>query len=155
LNSNVASNAYTITTGNKTPIVYQTESLPAVSSGPTHRVFAWSGFINGQGSILDATKVGDNVTYTVSIATAATYDVKVGVKKINTRGIWQLSVNGKNLGPTEDEFVATAPVFAEYDLGTVAISATGNSSFKFTIVGRNASSSGYTEAFDYIKLTPQ
>lgn len=153
LNSAVASSAYTIS-GNKTPIVYQTESLPAASSGPTHRVFSWAGFTNGVGTILDATKVGDNVTYTVNIASAATYDVKVGIKRISTRGIWQLSVNGKNVGPTEDEY-GSSVVFAEFDLGNVTISASGNSTFKFTIVGKNASSSSYTESFDYIKLTPQ
>ena len=152
-NSAVASNTYTIS-GSKTPIVYQTESLPAVSSGPTHRVFTWGGFTNGTGTILDATKIGDNVTYTVNVSTAATYDVKVGVKKYNIRGIMQLSVNGNNAGPAEDQYAA-AEAFAEFDLGNVTINSTGNNSFKFTVVGRNASSGDYKIAFDYIKLTPQ
>jgi hypothetical protein len=31
----------------------------------------------------------------------------------------------------------------------------GNYSFKFTVIGHDSSSSGYTVCFDYIKLTPQ
>jgi len=40
-------------------------------------------------------------------------------------------------------------------LGTVSISAAGNYAFKFTVSGKNASSTGYTLAFDYIELIPQ
>jgi hypothetical protein len=151
-NSNVATAVYTIS--NSTPIMYETEKSPAVSSGPVHRIFNWAGFTDGVGTILDATKVGDNVTYTLNIAKTGKYDVRVGVKKFPTRGIWQLSVNGANVGPTQDEYSASE-TFAEFDLGAVTITAAGNNQFKFTVVGHNAGSSGFTMAFDYIKLTPQ
>jgi hypothetical protein len=51
-----------------------------------------------------------------------------------------------------DEYDRSA-LFAEY--GNHSHLQHRNHSFKFTMVGRNASGSGYTEAFDYTKLTPQ
>ena len=94
---------------------------------------------------------------TVNVAAAyGTYDIKAGTKEITTRGIFQLSVNGTNISPTEDEYSANGNgVFQEFDLGNATFSASGNYSFKFTVIGRNSSSSGYTVCFENIKLTPQ
>ena len=143
------------TPATKTPIQFETENLlsSSVSSGPTYRAFAWAGFTNGNGTTLDSTKVGDNVAITLNIPTAGSYDVKYAVKLYSTRGIDQLSVNGTNLGPTEDEYAATE-TWKEFDMGAVSLPS-GNSVFKFTVTGKNASSSGYTLSWDYIKLTPQ
>ena len=82
-----------------------------------------------------------------------TYDVKVAVKKLNTYGIWQLSINGNNQGSPQDEY-APSDTWAEFALGTVSFSSTGNQTVKFTVVGKNANSTDYKMAFDYIKLTP-
>jgi hypothetical protein len=142
-------------TNPKTPIVYDTKKLTAVSSGPTFRQFAFAGFPDGNGTILDATKVGDSVTFALNVATPGTYDVKVGVKQFTTRGIWQLSVNGVNVGAPQDEYLNTGGTYAVLDAGNVTISTAGNQSFKFTVTGKNAASSGFTISFDPITLTPQ
>jgi hypothetical protein len=107
------------------------------------------------GTILDATKVGDNVTFTLNVAQPGTYDVKVGVKKYTTRGIWQLSLNGVNVGSTQDEYVNTGGTYAVLDVGTVTISSAGNQSFRFTVIGKDVASGGFTMSFDTITLTPQ
>jgi hypothetical protein len=100
--------------------------------------------------------VGAYLNFTLNVPASGTYDIKVGTKKITTRGIFQLSVNGTSVGPTEDEYSANGDgVFQEYDLGNVTFPAPGNYSFKFTVIGHNCSSSGYTVCFDYFKLTPQ
>jgi hypothetical protein len=89
---------------------------------------------------------------TVNVAAPGTYDIKAGTKKITIRGIFQLSVNGTNAGPTEDEYSANGNgVFQEYDLGSVTFPAPGNYSFKFTVIGHNSSSSGYTVCFDLLQ----
>jgi hypothetical protein len=141
----------------KTPVVYQTANLPAVSSGPTFRQFTYAGFPDTTGTILDATAVGNNVTLTVHVATAGIADVKVSVKELNTRGTWQLSINGTNVGSPKDEYAnnASAGVYAVFDVGTFNFPAAGNYAFKFTVTGKNAASSGYSIAFDDITLTPQ
>jgi hypothetical protein len=139
----------------KPPLQYETENYlsTSVSSGPTYRAFAWPGFTNGNGTTLDSTAVGQNVAITLNVPTAGTYDVKYAIKAHNTRGISQLAVNGVNLGPATDQYSAN-DTWVELDMGTVALTA-GNNVFKFTVTGKNAASSSYTLAWDYIKLTPQ
>lgn len=136
------------------PIVYQAESVPATGV-PDARVFSWSGFTNGSGIIVDATQVGNSLTLTLNVAQAGTYDVKYGAKLYLTRGIGQLSVGGVNVGPTADQYANSPGLFKEFDAGNVSISAPGNYQFKFTVTGKNPGSTGYSLAFDYIKLTPQ
>jgi Legume lectin domain/Chitobiase/beta-hexosaminidase C-terminal domain len=143
-------------TAPKTPVVYQTANLPSASSGPTFRQIAWTGFPDGTGTILDATAVGDNVTLTVSVAAAGIADVKVSAKDLNTRGMWQLTINGTALGSPQDEYQVTASgALATLDLGNFTFPAAGNYAFKFTVTGKNAASSGFYIAFDDITLTPQ
>jgi hypothetical protein len=141
----------------KTPVVYQTANLPALSSGPTFRQFTYAGFPDTTGTILDATAVGNNVTLTVNVATAGIADVKVSVKELNTRGTWQLSINGTNVGSPQDEYTnnGSAGAYGVFELGTFNFPAAGNYAFKFTVTGKNAASSGYSISFDDITLTPQ
>ena len=138
----------------KTPVVYQTAKLAAVSSGPTFRQFTYSAFPDVTGTIIDATKVGDNVTFTVNVATAGTYDINLSYKKYNTRGISQLAINGANAGATFDQYSA-AEGYATQDYGNFTLPTAGNYSFKFTVTGKNTSSSSYSVSFDDLTLTPQ
>ena len=145
-------------TGNvqaKITVVADTEKIPAVSSGPVFRTFAFNGFPDGIGTILDATMVSDSVTFTLSVPQPGIYDVKVGVKLYGARGIWQLTANGANVGSAVDEYQNSGGTFAVIDVGLVNIAAAGNQSFKFTVVGKNAASSAYRIAFDAITLTQQ
>jgi hypothetical protein len=139
------------------PVQYEPESAAlfgaSVSSGPTYRVIAWTGFTDGQGTTLDGTAVGDNITIPLNIPLAGVYDVKVAVKKNNTRGIVQLSVNGANVGPAADQYAATQ-FWYEFDLGSVSLAA-GSQPFKFTTTSKNAASSGFTQGYDYFRLIPQ
>jgi hypothetical protein len=136
-------------------IVYEATTIPAAGS-PNARSFTWSGFPDGAGEIADGTGPGAYLNFTVNVATPGTYDIKAGTKKISARGIFQLSVNGANVGPTEDEYdVDDNGVFQEYDLGLATFPTAGNYSFKFTVTGQNPNSSGFTICFDYIKLTAQ
>ena len=148
---------WTYTPGSPATIQYETESAAvfnaSVSSGPTYLVFAWSGFTDGSGTMLDGTAAGQWVTITLNVVQAGVYDVRFATKKYSPRGIVQLSIKGTNAGPAEDEYSAS-PVWQEFDLGNVALAA-GSQPFKFTTTGKNASSSGFTQAFDYVKLTPQ
>ncbi len=91
-----------------------------------------SGFPDGKGTKLVATKAGDWVTFALSVPAVGTYDVKLDTKELNTRGIFQLSVNGANAGAAEDEY-ARSEAFQEFDLGPVYIAAPGNVAFKFTV----------------------
>jgi hypothetical protein len=144
-------------TGPAGPVQYETESTAVFNashtSGPTYRIFSWAGFTNGSGTTLDGTAAGQSVSITLNVPSAGVYDVKVATKTNNNRGIVQLSVNGSNVGPASDQYNA-GNFWVESDLGNVTLAA-GNQTFVFTTSGKNAASIGYTQAYDYIKLTPQ
>ncbi|EDY22436.1 glycosyl hydrolase BNR repeat-containing protein [Chthoniobacter flavus Ellin428] len=116
-------------------------------------------FSTGAAVELVSVAVGDQITFVVPNVTARSYDVTIGIKKYSNRGIWQLAVapaNGTftNLGAAQDNY-ASGTVYTSIDLGTWTPTTNGDQWFRFTITGKNASSSGYTGIIDYIKLMPQ
>ncbi len=145
------------------PISFETETLTVpAKSAATHRIIADPAFSNGQGTILDATTTGDYVTYLVPNISAGAYDVRVGVKCLNTRGRIQLTVGRADnfagtsapVGAVQDEYNANQ-VFTEFDLGAWMPGTTSDKWFQFMVTGKNSASAGYTECLDYIKLIPQ
>ena len=139
----------------KMPATYATSNLPNVSSGPGVGGFGFSGFPDGTGILFSSGKVGDNLSFTLNVPTAGTYDVKVSMKTTTSRGIMQLSVNGTNVGSPADTYSNTTGSYAVFDLGLVTIATPGTQTFKFTVTGKNSASSGYILCFDDITLTPQ
>jgi len=138
----------------KPPVSFATTSLPATTSGPPLAPFTYSGFPDGTGMLFSSTGVGDSVTFTVNVPQAGVYDIVYTTQKAANRGYLQFSINGTNVGPQSGQY-ATTSAFARCDLGNFTFPAAGSYSFKFTVMGRNASSSGYSLAFDDIILTPQ
>jgi hypothetical protein len=136
------------------PTVFEPETLAATTSGQANQNFSWAGFTDGIGTTLAATAPGEYVTYTANVTAAGTYDVRIAVMRYLNFGTWQLSIDGSNQGLVQDEYAAQ-PAWSEFDLGAVTITSTGPRAFKFTVVGKNAQSTGYRIAFDYIKLIPQ
>ncbi len=142
------------------PMLFETENLTVVAtSGDTERIIMDPAFSGGNGTILDATSTGDFVTYLAPGIAAGNYKVRVGVKNYNSRGQWQLAIGPAgsgtptNLGAVYDEYSANA-AFTEIDLGAWSPVSTSDKWFRFKVTGKNAASSGYTIAFDYIRLVP-
>jgi hypothetical protein len=136
-------------------LTFETELLTvAATSGDVHRVALDAGYSGGQGTILEGNAVGDFVTYNVNVPTARTYDVRVRIKQLGNRGIWQFSSNGVNHGAPVDGYSASA-AFPEFDIGNVTFVTSGTKAFRFQVTGANASSTSDWIAVDYIKLTPQ
>ncbi len=140
---------------------YQAESLSVLqSSGDTNQIISWPGFTNGSGANYLSDAVGDYVSYTVPNVPAGTYHVYVGAKKFPTRGVCQLSVAAAGqtsfttVGAAEEQY-ANPEAFSEFDQGLWSPISTSDKAFKFTVTGRNSGSSGYTLAFDYIRLVLQ
>jgi hypothetical protein len=140
----------------------ETESLKVQSITPVPPgtpSAAWFGKFNaaaasgGAGTYFNATAVGNYITYTVPVGTAGTYHVRVGVQTKPNKGKFRLAINGIAQGVVQDEYAASVG-YEVRDLGTVYLNA-GNQAFKFTVTGKNASSTGYTLAFDYLDLIPQ
>jgi hypothetical protein len=150
-NSAVATGVYVISR----VIQYEAETVPSTGV-PNHRVFRWKGFTDGIGIAVDATKVGNYIAFTLNMPQPGTYDVRFASKTSPKRGIGQLSVSGISVGPAVDQYNANGGgVWKEFDVGNITFNSAGNYVFTFTVTGKNASSSGYTLTFDYIKLTSQ
>jgi hypothetical protein len=116
-------------------------------------VFSATAASGGAGTYFNADAVGKFITYTVPVAKAGTYHVRVGIQTKPNKGISQLAINGLNTGSPQDEYDPSV-TYGVRDLGTASFSTAGNYGFKFTVTGKNASSTGYTLAFDYIELVP-
>ncbi len=149
-----------------TVTVRETEGLTVAAKSSDSHAVVWSGdvpgddFSSGRGTNLQSNAVGDFVTYTVNIPAAATYSVRVGVKRQSNYGQFQLAtattVGGTytSRGSVKDLYRA-APEYLELTIGNVAFGSSGNRFFRFRVTGRNAGSSGFQMGFDYIKLVRQ
>ncbi len=99
----------------------------------------------------DLQGVNEYIQYNnVNIAAAGTYNIKIGIKRSTSRAITQLSIDGTNQGLPFDQY-ASGDGYYEVDLGTKTLSG-GMHSFRFTVTGKNPSSSGYMSGIDYIRL---
>jgi alpha-L-fucosidase 2 len=161
-------------------IALETENLSAaIGAGDTHRVVTNAAFSNWRGTVLNANGATDFVTYTLTNLTAGTYEIRAAVNAGTGGGTFQLACGPSggtvtNVGSAQDTYSSSNLVYLlpinlstptnliglwtnmvrELDCGTWTAPADGNYDFKFTVTGKNAASSGYNLAFDYIKLTP-
>jgi len=173
--STVAGGSYTIVPAN----VAETENLLATTSGDAHTTVTNAGFSDWRARQFSANAVNDYVTYTVPNLSAGTYHIYVGADASPTRGSFQLAAGPSggalaNIGSTRDTYSSTNMVqllpirltppttvslwtnlLTEYDCGTLEVTAGGDYDFKFTVTGKNASSSGYALVVDYIKFSAE
>ena len=157
--SGVATATYTISAGGGT--TYQAESLTvgANSAGDTVSTISDASLSGGSGRQLAADAATDYVTLVVPAVTAGTYNVFIGVKKSSTEGIFQLAtaagVGGTyfDKGTPQDLYSASA-AYTEVSIGAVVFGSTGDKAFRFTVTGKNGTSTDYDLVIDYIRLAP-
>jgi hypothetical protein len=139
-----------------TTATFEAEAAPVggFTTGRVERVALDTGYSGGQGVILEGHAASDFLTFNVDVPEARTYDVRVRLKRLGNRSIWQLDINGVNQGGTVDGFAAAAS-FPEVDLGNASFTTAGVKSFRFRATGKNASSTDFWVAIDYIRLIPQ
>ncbi len=154
-----------------TGVCYQAEGLTianylSAAGGSARQLGTDTSLSNSNGMILDSNNAGDYMTFVVPNISAGNYNIKVGVKKNTSRGIFQLEVgradnfNGtfSNIGGIQDEYASTI-AYSELNLGAWAPGTTSDKWFRFLVTGKNSASGGtaYNDsiAVDYIKLTPQ
>jgi len=130
---------------------FEIEALSRPTASAPYRLKRDSRASEGAYGFLQATMPGDFVTYSIPVAAAGTYDVKVGIQARNDKGIFQLSIAGVNVGSPQDEYSSTIS-YQVRDLGTVTLGSAGNVAFQFVVTGRNPRSRANTLAFDYIDL---
>lgn len=100
----------------------------------------------------NANATNDYVTLNVGVPFTGTYQVKIRFKKASSHGKYQLAIDGTNQGAVQDLYNST-DTFVEVDLGTKDLTV-GTRAFKFTVTGKNASSSDYRLGVDQVNLYP-
>lgn len=130
---------------------FEAETLPVNTSGDAHSIFNDALMSGGQGTKLNANAVGDYAAYTATVP-AGRYSVRIGIKRQNTRGIYQLSVGGATIGAPQDLYAAS-DTYEERSLGELILPS-DSTTFRFQVSGKYPSSLGYTLGLDYILLTP-
>jgi hypothetical protein len=129
----------------------ETAPIAGSTAGRTVRAFSDTSMSRGQGEIIEAHAVGDFIAFTLTIPHTGNYGIRVRMKRLNNRGIWQLGIDGVNHGAAQDGFTAGAAAYPEVDLG-VRVLTGGTHTFRFQVTGRNASSTDFWIALDYIKI---
>lgn len=138
--------------------VFEAENLTFVASDAYH-TFSESG-VSGDGAVsLDATSVGQYITFTLPYLAAGAYDLSVRVKMFNTRGIAQMSIGDTANGPFTNfgsplDFYAASAVYTNLVTLRVTNSTAGPKYLKFTITGKNAASSSYQIVLDTFTFVP-
>ena len=158
--------------------VAETEQLSFTTSGDPHQIVTNAALSNWRGTQLNANAPGDYVTYTVTNISAGTYHLYIGADAGTDRGRFQLACGPagaiSNVGPVLDLYSSTnmtyllpirlttttnsiglwTSMLRELDCGLWQAPSNGTYNFKFTVVDKNASSSAYVLALDYLKFTP-
>lgn len=133
---------------------YEAEALPAtVAPGTTREQFSDPNLSGGAGDKYNGTQPGDFIDYQVDVPAAGSYDIVARLKTHESRGIYQLAVNGVNQGPPIDAYSAGDGYRLVFP-GRKHFSSAGNASFRLTVTGKNPAATGYTFATDYIELIP-
>jgi parallel beta-helix repeat protein len=154
---------YDIGAYEKPALAFEAESLTVVSmsAGIGKTISNDVRFSGGAALYLNATAATQFITLDVPNVAAGTYDVRVGIKKWNNKGAWQCAIQRldgvgslTNVGPAVDEYDPNE-VFTEVDLGNWAPGSTNDKAVTFTVTGKNAASSGYQLAIDYLVFVPQ
>lgn len=136
------------------PNLYEAESLPvnALTDSVT-----LSNDVNASGSKklgVNNNAVGDYIEFSVDVPQAGTYDLSTRSFKTSGSGIYQMSINGANVGVPQDQFWTTNVSQKDLTYGTFTFPAPGSYLVRLTVTGKNSSASGYKALFDYLKLTP-
>ncbi|MEO5714705.1 MAG: endo-1,4-beta-xylanase [Luteolibacter sp.] len=138
----------------------QAEKMPVLdfSAGDSTGVFSQDTLSAGAGRQLIASGPDDFMTLALAVPFAGQWDVKVGYRKSGASGKFQLAVAPEsgsftNVGGVVDAYGALVGT-GEADFGNVTFSDAGNRRFRFTVAGRNASSTAHNLTIDYIRITP-
>ncbi|MEV7692227.1 polysaccharide lyase family 8 super-sandwich domain-containing protein [Microbacterium sp. NPDC089189] len=136
------------------PSVYEAETLPVNALTNSVTVTDDANASGGKRVGVNNNAVGNYLEYSVDVPQAGTYDVVARAFKVGGTGIYQLSVNGTNVGSPQDFFWTPAPAQKDLTFGSHTFPAPGSYLVRLTTTGKNTSSSGYKMMLDYLKLVP-
>ena len=137
----------------------ETLAVVALSAGDSSVLVSSTSFSAGSARQFQANAASDFITLATELPYPGEYNVRVGVRKNTASGQFQLAVTRGpggafvNLGAVQDTYAA-ATSYNELNLGSFTFTGAGTNSFRFTVTGKNGSSTDYDLALDYLRLTP-
>jgi|GEM_PF-997196 len=143
-------NHITFTPVGQVSALYEAETTSLWSSGATNSVIAQPSASNGNMVRLAADGVGDFVEYTFPHTGMKNYDVYLGFRAGPDQGTSQVYKDGAAYGSVLDLYNPT-PIYKEALVANLTFY-TGQQKVRFTVAGKNVSSSGYQLTHDYIRL---
>jgi Chitobiase/beta-hexosaminidase C-terminal domain/Right handed beta helix region len=96
--------------------------------------------------------VNDYIEFTTRNLLAGTYDLKLRYKAYNNRGIASVKVDGTVVGSVDQ--YASAVSWPTANIAKVTLATSGTHTVRFTLTGKNASSSSYSLTHDLITFAP-
>jgi hypothetical protein len=106
-----------------------------------------SSLSNGAGLLLKGKEPGDFVTFSVSVATAGTYNLQVTTSPEKTTARFQLMIDGTQQGYNSQDGAQSL-----HDFGTIEFTAPGEKSFTFTVTKADAGSRALDLLLDHVDL---
>lgn len=110
-----------------------------------------AGYSGGAGVKFDGTAVHEFIEFTVDPGGFGDYEATLVFKGAPIRGIFQLSYEGEPIGGPVDQYAAAMTYGRTARLGTVKLR-NGPQVLRFTVVGRNPASTGFSGSFDQLVL---
>ena len=133
--------------------LFEAESLAVARHTAPYMTIYDPGFSGGAATLFQAGKLGDLLTYTVPIARAGAYNVRVKTAPASGTATFQLFIDGVKQGYPQGEECNGSPsaVFGR-DLGTVTFQGAGEKAFQFVITRYGDTSRACEVIFDDIEL---
>lgn len=136
------------------PNPYEAELLPIFSLTDSIAIYNDGNAGGGKKLGINNNAVGDNLTFSVDVPQAGDYDIKTRVFKTSISGIYQLSINGANVGGEWDAYWNSSELYKDYWIASYHFPEPGSYKFTYTVTGKNAAATGYRLWLDHLTLTP-
>jgi hyaluronate lyase len=136
------------------PNPYEAELLPIYSLTDSVVVYNDANASGGKKLGINNNAVGDNLTFSLDVPKPGHYNVKARVMKTTNSGIYQLSINGVNVGSPWDAYWSTSEPYKDFWIGSYDFDDAGSYKLTFTATGKIAAATGYRLWMDEITLAP-
>jgi beta-glucosidase len=139
--------------GNGVEVVYELGTGVRGGSGvPRARIDREGAFSAGASVKLESTAAGQFIEFPVEVAEQGDYEINLDYKSFPDRGTFQLSIDGERLGNPVDMYQEEMRYGLSAKFGSRMLSG-GKHLVRFTAVGKNPRSSGFSGHFDRLTIT--
>lgn len=134
------------------PNPYEAELLPIHALTSTPVIYNDVNASGGKKLGFNNNAVDQYVEFSLDVPQAGIYDITGRVMKASNNGIYQVSINGAQIGSPQDTYWNTSEQHKDFNFGSYDFSTPGSYLIRFTTVGKNISASGFKLSLDYVSL---